>query len=115
MECEQGARGDGLFKCPEGWKPGFKSAPPPYTIPLDAVGFAIPCWRPLYTQATGPRKHVCLVLDPPAQEVGIAGSSTEAAVTGRWEVRKMQPRAPYIEPILEIAETLSAPMELDQP
>ena len=27
----------------------------------------------------------------------------------------MQPRAPYMEPILEIAETLSAPVESDQP
>jgi len=45
----------------------------------------------------------------------MAASSTDAAVTGRWEVRKMQPRAPYMEPILEIAETLSAPGESDQP
>jgi len=114
---EQGARGDGLFKCSEDWKPRFKSALPPDTIPLDAVGFAIPCQRPLYTQATGPRKRVCLVLDPRAQEVRMAGSLTDAAVTRRWEVCKMQPRVPYMEPILEITETLSesAPGESDQP
>ena len=47
----------------------------------------------------------------------MAGSLTDAAVTRRWEVRKMQPRAPYMEPILEITETLSesAPGESDQP
>ena len=85
-------------------------------------GFAVPRQRQLYILDVGPRKRVCLVLDPPPT-ISTEETDVEPAVlviqppsvTGFFSVRHRRARVSYIvlEPIAEVVPDEVIPAVVD--